>query len=206
MMFGLVGSSLASQSPFAQLPIPLVEKLQSFPETPRGYVAYEVRIWGSSVIGRAANIAYSPDSKSRISITLSGTGSLEPRETLDPLAPSIIFVPSDVILDERVSALKAGPKGPPTLVRRSIVFVELKKSNGDAFREFTFVYPSYVFSGTIKSLTISKRVFNSDGTFAGNLQMGFEPDFSGKFSDSHEASIIRVPKSLAIPTELLPRI
>jgi len=192
-----------ADAPANRDPIPLVERVQGVAGTPTGYQAYELRNWGEAVIGRAKTIEINPHNPNRIRIVLDGYTSLEPRNNVGPLAPSIIFLPDTVQLDKRVFALRAGPRVAPSHTPPSVVFTEIVSERTSEFRTYTFKYGHIVFNGTVQSLSLGNPAVNPDGTWAGGLKFSGTPDFTVDYSDSGEPSRIRVPVNIPIPSELL---
>jgi len=204
-----ISSSESSAATAATPPIPLVQRIDNFPGTPLGYVAYEVRTWGTGLIGIADSIAYSPKSEYRISIQFLGNGGLVRQTNYGKLTPSIIFLRTGVTIDPRVLVLEAPLKVTKIAEPFAIKFLEDESKRTANFRAFSFRYPGAVFTGTITSVTIGKAGTpprNPDGSWAGDLKLtGSGDEFFGRFSEpgSGELSVIRVPVGIEIPRELL---
>jgi len=188
--------------------IPLVQRIDNYPGTPPGYVAYEVRAWGTGLIGIADSIAYSPKSEYRISIQFLGTGGFARQKNYGKLTPSIIFLRAGVTIDPRVLTLEAPSKIAKINEPFAVKFVETTSLRTANFRTFSFRYSGAVFTGTVTSITLGRAgnpPYNPDGSWAGDLKLtGSGDELFGRFSEpgSGELSVIRVPVGIEIPREL----
>lgn len=186
--------------------IPLVEALNNFSATPSGYVAYEVRIWGSASIGKAEQIVFEPGRDPAMTVITGFAGLLERRDTADPLATSIIFLPKGFVIDPRVLALSARPKD-YKIEPSPIVLIEVIAERTPEFRTYTFRYPRFVFNGPVKSILLGRAGvprFDENGHWLGTITLIGSDNFTGRLTESGELSRIRLPTNVAVPKELLP--